>query len=154
MGEVTYDVVGLGDDSVFGERLHLFGRRSIPTRGSRWPSSNAGSCAPRARPTTGSASDKPERPLNLRDAGMCRPDRVERATIRRRTVRGRPAKVCDIEPWRLAAFRILAQSSSLANRVMAWWVSGDDVGSGVSVLRQQSAGRDVQNDGTRPVLAY
>lgn len=26
LGEVTYDVVGLGDDSVFGERLHVFGR--------------------------------------------------------------------------------------------------------------------------------
>ncbi len=27
LGEVTYDVVGLGDDSVFGERLHVFGRQ-------------------------------------------------------------------------------------------------------------------------------
>ena len=26
LGEVTYDVVGLADDSVFGERLHVFGR--------------------------------------------------------------------------------------------------------------------------------
>ncbi|MGH3753192.1 MAG: hypothetical protein ACRDRP_10930 [Pseudonocardiaceae bacterium] len=26
LGEVTYDVVGFGDDSVLGERLHVFGR--------------------------------------------------------------------------------------------------------------------------------
>ncbi len=30
LGEVTYDVVGLGDDALFGERLHIFGR---PTEG-------------------------------------------------------------------------------------------------------------------------
>lgn len=28
LGEVTYDVVGLGDDAVFGERLHVFGQPS------------------------------------------------------------------------------------------------------------------------------
>ncbi len=27
LGEITYDVVGMGDDSVFGERLHVFGRQ-------------------------------------------------------------------------------------------------------------------------------
>ncbi|NNC44231.1 MAG: hypothetical protein HKO03_13440 [Acidimicrobiia bacterium] len=26
LGEVTYDVVGIGDDSVLGERLHIFGQ--------------------------------------------------------------------------------------------------------------------------------
>jgi hypothetical protein len=26
LGEVTYDVIGLGDDAVFGFRLHVFGQ--------------------------------------------------------------------------------------------------------------------------------
>lgn len=33
LGEITYDVVGLGDDSVFGERLHVFGRPLDDGRG-------------------------------------------------------------------------------------------------------------------------
>jgi hypothetical protein len=33
LGEVTYDVVGLGDDSVLGERLHVFGQPLVSGEG-------------------------------------------------------------------------------------------------------------------------
>ncbi len=53
LGEVTYDVVGLGDDSVFGLRLHVFGQPGAGGEGFTLRSVEATLLCARGAPTEG-----------------------------------------------------------------------------------------------------